>query len=71
MKAGALDSTELSPSLAPVVQLGADVRLAPRVVLNVDLKWTPWRTDLEADGVAVAHLQVDPLALGIGVGFRF
>jgi outer membrane protein W len=70
-KAGALDSTDLSPSLAPVVQAGADVRLTPRVVFNVDVKWNPWRTDLEDDGVTVAHLRVDPLALGIGVGFRF
>lgn len=53
-KAGQLDSTDLSPSLAPVVQFGADVRITPRVVVNVDMKWNPWRTDLEADGVAEA-----------------
>lgn len=70
-KAGALDSTDLSPSVAPVVQFGADVRLSPRVFLNVDLKWNPWRTDIDEAGEHVAHLQIDPLALGVGVGFRF
>jgi len=30
-KAGALDSTDLSPSIAPVIQLGTDVRLSPRL----------------------------------------
>lgn len=70
-KAGALDSTDLSPYFAPVVQLGADVRLSPRVFLNLDLKWNPWRTDIDEAGEPIAHLQIDPLALGIGVGFRF
>lgn len=70
-KAGALDSADLSPSLAPAVQLGADVRVSPRVFLSVDLKWNPWRTDIELDEGTLAHLRIDPLALGIGVGFRF
>jgi outer membrane protein W len=70
-KAGALDSTDLSSSFVPAVQIGADVRLSPRVFLNVDLKWNPWRTDIDAEGYQIAHLQIDPVALGIGIGFRF
>ena len=70
-KAGALDSADLSPSLAPAVQLGTDVRLSPRVFLNLDLKWSPWRTDIEGGGNTRAHLRIDPMALGAGVGFRF
>jgi len=70
-KAGALDSTDLSPSVSPAVQLGTDVRLSPRVFLNVDMKWNPWRTDLELEGKTLARLRIDPLALGVGVGFRF
>jgi len=70
-KAGALDSTDLSPSLAPAVQLGTDVRLSPRLFFNVDLKWNPWRTDIKEGGATLARLRVDPLALGVGVGFRF
>lgn len=70
-KAGALDSTDLSPSLAPAVQLGTDLRLSPRLFLNVDLKWNPWRTDIKEGSDTLAHLRVDPIALGVGVGFRF
>jgi outer membrane protein len=70
-KAGALDSTDLSLSFVPAVQIGADVRLSPRVFLNLDLKWNPWRTDIDAEGSQIAHLQIDPLALAVGVGFRF
>jgi outer membrane protein len=70
-KAGALDSTDLAPSIAPAVQLGVDVRLTPRLFLNLDVRWHPWRTDVEADGETLARLQIDPLALGAGIGFRF
>lgn len=70
-KAGALDSTDLSPSIAPAVQLGTDVRLSPRVFLNLDVKWNPWRTEIKERGDTLAHLRVDPIAVGAGVGFRF
>jgi outer membrane protein W len=70
-KSGGLDSTDLSPSVAPAVQVGADFRLSSRLFLNVDLKWNPWRTDIKGNGSTLAHLQIDPLALGVGVGFRF
>jgi outer membrane protein len=64
-------SSYLSPSIAPAVQLGTDVRLSPRLFLNVDLKWNPWRTDIKEGSATLARLRVDPIALGVGVGFRF
>jgi outer membrane protein len=70
-KAGELDSTDLTASVAPTVQLGMDVGLSPRVFLNVDLRWNPWRTSVESDGYELVHLRIDPIALGAGVGFRF
>jgi outer membrane protein W len=70
-KAGGLDSTDLTPSVAPVVQLGADVRISERAFFNVDLKWNPWRTDIESGGAEIGHLQIDPIVLGVGLGLRF
>ncbi len=70
-KSGALDSSELSPSLAPAVQLGLDAGASQRAFFNVDVRWNPMRTNLTSDGVRVARLKVDGLALGLGVGLRF
>jgi outer membrane protein W len=70
-KAGELDSTDLPASVAPAVQLGTDVRLSSRVFLNVDLRWNPWRTSVERNGSELVRLRIDPIALGVGVGFRF
>ena len=41
------------------------------VFLNVDLRWNPWRTSVESDGSELVRLRIDPIALGVGVGFRF
>jgi outer membrane protein W len=70
-KSGMLDNLDVSPGLAPALQLGAEWSLSQRVVLNLDGKWNGLTTDLASGGNRIARIHIDPLTLGIGVGFRF
>jgi outer membrane protein len=70
-KSGALDSVDMAGSVGPAVQLGADWALSPRALLNLDIRWNTLTADLDTGGSRLASLKVDPLTLGVGVGFRF
>ena len=70
-KSGALDSVDMAGSLGPAVQLGTDVDLSSSALLNANLKWNSMTADLERGGTPLTSLNVDPLSLGVGVGFRF
>ena len=70
-KSGVVDSLDVSPSLGPAVQLGVDTDLAPNVLLNFDLRWNRLRTELKNHGVRYTKLDIDPVTLGGGIGFRF
>jgi outer membrane protein W len=69
-KSGALDDTQVSPSVGPALQAGLDVALSQTLYLNVDVKWNLLRMNITAQGTKLATLEVDPLTLGLGVGVR-
>lgn len=48
-----------------------DFRLAPRTILNLDVKYVQLDTDVTAGGVQAYHLDIDPLLVGVGPGYRF
>ncbi len=52
-------------------QVGADFPLQKGLSLNVDLKKVQIRTDVSAGGAKLGTFKVDPLLLGVGVGWRF
>ena len=70
-KSGALDSTDMKGSLGPALQLGADFVLSPNLVLNADLKWNRTRLDLTNGGAPLTDIRLDPVSLGLGLGFWF
>jgi outer membrane protein len=70
-RSGRLDSHDLSPTIGPAVQLGADFVLSPSMFLNADFRWNSSETDVEAKGKHYATLRIHPASLGLGVGFRF
>jgi hypothetical protein len=39
--------------------------------LNVDLKWNPWRTDIEEPEARSCAFRSTRWPLGVGAGFRF
>jgi outer membrane protein len=70
-KSGALDSTDMKGSLGPALQVGADFRLSPNLILNTDLKWNRTRLNLTNAGAPLTDIRLDPVSLGLGLGFRF
>jgi outer membrane protein len=53
------------------VQAGVDIPLQKNLSLNIDAKKVQIRTDVSAGGTKLGTLKVDPLLLGVGVGWRF
>jgi outer membrane protein len=70
-KSGLLDSTDMAGSVGPAIQLGTDLDLSRYAVLNLDLKWNAMTATLENGGSRLTRIDLDPLSLGIGAGFRF
>ena len=66
---GSLDLN--SSSIGAAVQAGADIAIAPQWSLNVDVKYVQIRSDVKLGGTKISAVQVDPLLLGVGVGYRF
>lgn len=56
----------------PAVQAGFDIQLGKQLFLNFDIKKAHVRSDLKTDaGVKLSRVKVDPLLVGIGLGWRF
>ena len=70
-KSGVLDSTDMKGTVGPALQLGADFTLSPSIVLNTDLKWNRTRVNLTNGGTSLTDIRLDPVSLGVGLGFRF
>jgi len=70
-KSGALDSTDMPERVGPAVQAGVDIDISSHALLNLDLSWNTLTAKLENGGVPLTDLRIDPLALGIGLGFGF
>jgi outer membrane protein len=58
-------------SFGLALQAGVDFRLAPNWTFNVDLKKLQLRSDVFIGGARVSAVKVDPLLLGVGLGYRF
>lgn len=50
---------------------GVDVPIAKNMVLNFDVKKVQIRTDVKAGGATLGEFKVDPLLVGVGIGWRF
>lgn len=58
-------------SFGPALQVGVDIPVAKGVYLNFDVKKVYIRTDVSAGGVKAGTFKVDPLLVGVGLGWRF
>ena len=52
-------------------QIGVDVPLTKSLSLNVDVKKVQIRTDVSAGGTTLGKFKIDPLLVGVGLGWRF
>ena len=69
-KTGAFDDTRVSPRFGPAAQIGLDIELGERVLLNLDARYNVFRPEVIRNGARVAAFTVDPLTLGAGLGVR-
>lgn len=53
------------------LQAGVDVPLSKNLYLNVDVKKVYIKTDVIASGSNIGTFKVDPILLGVGLGWRF
>lgn len=58
-------------SVGAALQVGVDIPVARNLVLNVDVKKVRIKTDVTAAGATIGTFKVDPVLLGIGLGWRF
>jgi outer membrane protein len=65
--AGDLDSN--STGLA--AQVGVDYKIDRHWSFNIDVKKVQIGSDVMISGAKVSHVNVDPLMIGVGVGYRF
>ena len=65
------DEITLGTSVGAAGQVGVDVDISERAVLNVDLKYVGLKTNLELDANSLGDVHVDPIIFGVGFGYRF
>ncbi|MEO6321087.1 MAG: OmpW family outer membrane protein [Polaromonas sp.] len=58
-------------SWGPALQVGVDIPLSKGLYLNFDLKKVYIRTDVSLAGNKIGEFKVDPLLVGVGLGWRF
>jgi len=58
-------------SVGFAAQTGFDYRIAEHWYFNADAKWLMLRSDVKFDGVKISQARIDPVLLGVGLGYRF
>jgi outer membrane protein len=58
-------------SIGAALQAGADFRIDSKWSVNLDVKKVQIRSDVEISGARASRLKIDPVLLGVGVGYRF
>ena len=58
-------------SVGLALQAGLDVKLSDKWSLNFDVKKVQIRSDVMSGGTRISNVKLDPLLIGVGVGYRF
>jgi outer membrane protein len=58
-------------SWGPALQVGVDIPLSGNMYFNIDVKKVLIRTDVFAGAANVGTFKVDPVLVGMGLGWRF
>ena len=58
-------------SFGLALQAGLDFKLDKNWSVNFDVKKVQIRSDVFAGGVKISNVQIDPLLVGLGIGYRF
>lgn len=71
MNVGAAEVTLENDSIGAAYRIGFDWAINQNWLLNVDVKKIMIGTDVYLDGTKISSLDVDPLAIGVGLGWHF
>ncbi|MFZ5844245.1 MAG: OmpW/AlkL family protein [Pseudomonadota bacterium] len=71
MAVGAAEVTLENDSVGAAYRVGFDWAINQDWLLNVDVKKIMIGTDVYLDGTKISALDVDPLAIGVGLGWHF
>lgn len=71
MNVGAAEVTLENDSIGAAYRIGFDWAINQDWLLNVDVKKIMIGTDVYLDGTQISSLDVDPLAIGVGLGWHF
>lgn len=69
--AAALNPSVDKNSFGLALQAGVDIHLKDNLYLNLDVKKVQIRTDVASFGRNVGEFRVDPVLIGVGLGWRF
>lgn len=69
--AAALNPTIDKNSFGAALQVGVDVPLSKNLYLNVDVKKVFIKTDVYSFGAKAGTFKLDPVLVGVGLGWRF
>ena len=58
-------------SYGAALQVGVDIPLSGNMYLNFDVKKVYIGTDVSLDGAKIGTFKIDPLLVGVGIGWRF
>lgn len=58
-------------SIGAALQAGVDFRIDTKWSVNLDVKKVQIRSDVDINGVRASRVKIDPVLLGVGVGYRF
>jgi len=71
MNVGAAEVTLENDSVGAAYRVGFDWTISQDWLLNIDVKKIMIGTDVYLDGTKISSLDVDPLAIGVGLGWHF
>lgn len=62
---------DLDTSFGLAAQVGVDIELNDKWLLNFDVRWIDISTEAEVDGTSIGDVDIEPLVYGINIGYRF
>jgi len=67
----AIDGLKLDDSFGYDVQAGVDFEISERLLLNLDVRWIKIESDVKVDGDKIGTAKIDPMTVGINLGWKF
>lgn len=62
---------DLETSFGLAAQVGVDIELNDKWLLNFDVRWIDISTEAEVNGASIGDVDIDPLVYGVNIGYRF